>query len=90
MVRYFRLDAGFWNPQVLLQLTPLSWGFAAGLSKTHLGLRIGPLTIAIHWRISGFEARFETETRDRFRQKVYRKGELQVYDSLQERQPVDS
>lgn len=45
-----RAEIGWRNPQIQIQLTPLSWGLAFGLSKGHIGILVGPLAIVIWYR----------------------------------------
>ncbi len=47
----FTSDFGYWTPQLLVQITPLCWGIGFGFGGGQVALKIGPVAVALHWRI---------------------------------------
>ena len=50
-------EAGSMSPQLLLQLTPLSWGLGFNVGGYHLAWKFGPLAIKISWAPMSWRAK---------------------------------
>ena len=49
-------SVGWRTPQLLIQITPLSWGIGGAGHKTKLAFQLGPIAFALHWGMAPFEA----------------------------------
>jgi hypothetical protein len=54
--RGFICQAGFWNPQIQFQITPLCWGLAVGFSRTKFACQLGPVAMAIWFPFRDWKA----------------------------------
>lgn len=60
--RYYSVEAGWRSPQLQVQITPLSWGLAYGHSPRHIGVQIGPIAVAVKYRLCSFLAQAESRS----------------------------
>ncbi len=57
------IEAGWECPQIQIQIqvTPFKWGLGSGAGANRFSLLVGPLAIAVWFKVSRFEARGEIE-----------------------------
>jgi hypothetical protein len=56
-------EAGWRSPQFQVQITPLSWGLALGVSKRHAGIQVGPVAVAVWFGLPVFQYHAGVKTR---------------------------
>jgi hypothetical protein len=55
-LRGFVCQAGLWQPQMQLQITPLCWGISAAWSVSKISLQLGPVAVAVWFRFRDWQA----------------------------------
>ncbi len=55
--RWLAVNAGFRCPQIKIQIQPLYWGLGIGWGSHKIALTLGPVSVALWFRVYGLEAR---------------------------------
>jgi len=49
-VRGVYYEAGYWWPQLQIQITPLSWGIALSWGCATVACKLGPIAVCLWWK----------------------------------------
>ena len=53
--RWWEMHMGWRGPQVKIQITPLCWGYGAGIGPWRASLRVGPIAVAFWFHPGEFD-----------------------------------
>lgn len=56
-----RACIGWTGPQIQFQITPLSWGIGGGIGTHKISLLVGPVAVAIWYRLSHFQVVYHAQ-----------------------------